>query len=207
MLRFIHSRTLAWISIVGLAITVVGSLDPVLQIAGFIRFLAEHWREFSGVVWNSIFGIFGIHANTATLALLNAGCFVLALEIAVTTAPHRPFSVWSVLLKLLNGVIVAALFVLIAVGSISGHHAPGDQMPNPAEWSSWLDRKNWLPLAVYVFAFTGLPIGATAEPFAMARRLVDVILFLLVILGFNYIAIYGPAVTDWLGQFSSHNVH
>jgi len=175
-------------------------MEPLIQIATIVRYLVEHWHQLTGAIWNSLLHLFGLQADAGVVALLNAGAFCFALEIAAATAPKHVPSLGSMALGVFNRIVTSALFcgILFSAFVRSGEHFT--PLPDPLEFENWLDRKNWLPLGAWLFAMS-FANGVGGNPYVLAKRLLDVAIFCLAILALNYIALYGPMVRAWIASF------
>lgn len=199
MLDFFKNRILAWFGILGLSVSIVGTLEPVIQLADFVHFVVEHWHDLTRLLWNSIIGLFGLKADAAVLALLNAGIFCFSLELASFGGEYK-ISIWSIFLKLFNGIAVAALWLMISILTLTHAKEPLVKLPDPFSIDNWLDRKNWFPLGVWAFASMQITIGFSGNPYLLARRLINIAILCVIIAAFNFVSIYAPIVREWIAN-------
>ncbi len=82
-LRQTKAQVLSWFGVLGLAITIVGSLDPLLQLAGIAHYLVEHWHILAQWFWAKIFVLFGIRLNFIQVAALSTATFCWSLLIGI----------------------------------------------------------------------------------------------------------------------------
>ena len=197
MYQYIKRRYLAWIGVIGLSVSIVGAMEPVIQIANFIHYLVAHWHELTAAIWDSALGLFGLHAEAGVAALLNAGAFCFALEISAMTAPRHAPSLKSFALGALNRIVTVVLFYGILLSSFIRLGEPIKSLVDPLTIENWFDRKNWLLFGVWFFAMS-FSVGIGGNPYVLARRLLDVAAFCLIILLFNFIALDGPTLRDWI---------
>jgi hypothetical protein len=57
IMAFLRRDVLAAISIVGMAIHLIGSVAPLLVLAHFIRYAVTHWLYFASIVWIRLFAL------------------------------------------------------------------------------------------------------------------------------------------------------
>jgi hypothetical protein len=49
--RFIRDEVLAWVGAIGAAITLLGAVEPLLQLANWAHYLVQHWEELTTAFW------------------------------------------------------------------------------------------------------------------------------------------------------------
>jgi hypothetical protein len=82
--RLIANDFFSYLAVTGAAITLLGSLDPLLQIAGWAKIVVESWRDWTGWVWSWLFSAFGIKMTAFSNVLLTATVFYVIIILTST---------------------------------------------------------------------------------------------------------------------------
>jgi hypothetical protein len=143
---FLKQRYLAWIGITGLALTVTGSLEPLIKLGNIVHFVVENWRSLTGFVWNSLFSIFDVKLSPVSIGFLNGGVFAFAIEAASYSRHPTDRSLWWFPIRLINVGIVFVVSWGIAVSTIWPIEAEVAPLPDPFILSNWTKKETLVPL-------------------------------------------------------------
>lgn len=80
--RNIRELALAWFGIVGMSLTLISSLEPVLKLAKWCRLLVEHWSFLIHALWNFAFSWLGIDIPHGIAHYLTTTMFIIVLAIS-----------------------------------------------------------------------------------------------------------------------------
>lgn len=111
--RVFRSELLRWFGVLGLALTIIGKLDPVLALAKFIHKIAEKWIEITHAFWGAIFSCFSLSLSKETAIALNI--FVL-ISLLTTRSRLQEIKVhWAInmLLGIINTIAIFSLVFLM----------------------------------------------------------------------------------------------
>jgi hypothetical protein len=200
MLQFFQRRFLAWFGVLGLAISVLGALEPLIQIAELVRWLVDHWHETTRFIWSSLFSLWSWKVDAKTLATLNAGAFVFFLWLAADRPPEKRRLLLSIPAGVINFVILVGLFFAIQFATVE-RVAPDlilSPPPEPVRPEKWLTEQELPNTVAGFFAGTSLANALTTNQLLMLRRLVDVFILTAGIIGLNYLSIYVPVLREWI---------
>jgi len=79
LLMFLRRDVLTAISILALAINLIGSFGPFIQLANFARYIVDHWVEVTSFLWIWLFGLLGVHVPPLLGFALTMLCFHIGL--------------------------------------------------------------------------------------------------------------------------------
>src|SRR5262249_971673 len=79
--RTLPLQLLTWAGIVGGSLTLFSNLRGLIGLADWMRWIIEHWHEWSRIFWTTLFGWLGIHIPPIAVPSLS---FVLFLSLLVT---------------------------------------------------------------------------------------------------------------------------
>ena len=79
--RTLRLQLLTWAGIVGGSLTLFSNLRGLIGLADWMRWIIEHWHEWSRIFWTTLFGWLGIHIPPIAVPSLS---FVLFLSLLVT---------------------------------------------------------------------------------------------------------------------------
>jgi len=78
-------RISIWISPIGLALTISGSLEPLITLAKISKFLISKWQNLLNEVWNKILSIFEIKISILFSEFLSV--FIFLSILSITSSP------------------------------------------------------------------------------------------------------------------------
>jgi hypothetical protein len=100
---------LKWFGVVGIALTIVERLDPLLKLASLMQKAIAHWRDATHWFWNFSLGLVGIPITPELSIALNVSVFVTAIRVAAGV-PRRKYNIFlNFILVVLNFIVVMAL--------------------------------------------------------------------------------------------------
>jgi len=173
--RFARGRVTALVGVIGLAMTLLGALDPLIQIAELAQALVRHWHEAAHYIWSLVFSFWKLNIGPVAAARLTAASFLLAVSISSMRSNAGPKSLlvwmWA---KLLVFAMLLFLAILI-VGSAESRLSASDSNGN----SQTVIYAGWIFAAACLVAFL-------SNPFSMIRRLFDSALMVGVLLALSY---------------------
>lgn len=196
---FLKRRYLTWFGVIGLSLTLIGTLEPLIKLANVVHFAVENWRALTGIFWNSIASLFDVKLSHTSIALLNGGIFAFAIEIASYPRERIQRSLWWLPLRLFNAAVVAFMSWGIAVAAIWPDMPNVSPLPDPMVLENWKHKDTLVPLLCWSFLGIQTPCVFGVDPVLMARRLLDVAACLLVIFGLNYVATHAELIHGLLG--------
>ena len=116
---FLRKHVLGWFAVVGTAVTLLGGIEPLIQLSGWARYIWHRWRSASESLWDSILLPFGIE-----LPSLGKACLTfLALQVVLSlSVPRLPDGVKDQSPRLKTEWAVAILFALFILPTIYRAH-------------------------------------------------------------------------------------
>jgi hypothetical protein len=187
----------AWIGVVGLALTLTGSLEPLIKLGNVVHFVIENWRALTGTLWDGLASLLDVKLSPMSVAFLNGGLFALAIEIASFPRETRSWRWFPV--RIVNAGIVVAISWWIAIATVWPDVANVAPLPEPFDWKNWTHKETLVPLLCWSFLTIQTLSIFDADPLLMGRRLFDVAVCVLLILGLNYVATHAELIRNLLG--------
>lgn len=198
------------VGVLGLALALIEAIDPLVTLAHVVHFIVENWHVITRAIWSSVLKIFGVELTPLTQALLNAGSFLLLLELAATKSTVKENAsgpegfgamVRQLLLQVLNFCLLVLIFALIVTSTIQKSGVGVGTLkgiPMPYELGNWRDSQNWAPMIIWIFSGSGILACFQVRPIPLLRKLFDVAFVVVGILGINFalegfIELYGWA--------------
>ncbi|HEX6375931.1 MAG TPA: hypothetical protein VFZ91_09425 [Allosphingosinicella sp.] len=139
LLAFLRKDVLAALSILGLAINLIGALGPFLALANIARYIVEHWVEVTSVLWIELFQLFGIRIPSLlgfslTLLLFHVGLVASAYRRSRDAEPPKDIESrnWEkdrllaliLYIPIMVGTLLTA-FATLASDTVTGEAPPG----------------------------------------------------------------------------------
>ncbi|KAB2847257.1 MAG: hypothetical protein F9K44_13905 [Hyphomicrobiaceae bacterium] len=81
-----RSHVLTWFGGIGTAITLLGSIEPFLQLADWCRIIVASWHDWTTAFWNMITTALNIRIPETLRSMLTASFFILFMAIGVRIA-------------------------------------------------------------------------------------------------------------------------
>lgn len=199
MLSTVRRQIALTVAAIGAAITLLGNLDPFFTIAGWARFLVEHWRVVTFWIWDRIFALVGLQVGDLARSALTFFTFMLLASLVAARvsvwehekllrqAHHRP--ILRLALALGDAVVVFISVLGSAWLLMRPHLTMGTDDPI-------LNMAHAVGLAVVVsvdwLATKLFPHRTVFFNQALAKGFLRAYVILAFLLVLNYVAVYGP---------------
>jgi hypothetical protein len=195
---------LQWVGVLGLAINLLGSLDPIFQLAEWARYLVRHWEYWTREILVPFFAIFRIHLSGIGALTVSMDIFIILVFISsidfrtdlgtaveqerpATTARFQKIAAWAF--------IIFFFFAEYIVVFIKKLHDSGVDLnstePLPPSFFNFSVGE---VIVVDVCLAIKALLTFMANPLKVARRFLNSLVLLAVILGLNYISIHSEQI-------------
>ncbi|HVY86057.1 MAG TPA: hypothetical protein VG943_13050 [Caulobacterales bacterium] len=187
-----RTEGLAVLSIVGLALNLIGSLGPLLTLAEFARYLVEHWIDMTSFVWVYLFSLIHVHIPALlgfalTLFVFHLGLTVSSLRGAGAESDNvsRDRLIAIVLYVPILAATLSKAFGRLSRDLVEGSHASSDTM---------------VIVAFCIVLVSPIMVFSLARPSGLIRRLAAVyfVAGLILLLDFAARALDGSGVLQRL---------
>lgn len=209
-------EALRWFGLIGLTLTIIEKLEPLLSLAKLVRLAIAKWKELSHLFWSSIFAFFSVEVSKETATALSVFALIFVMTLRSDLSEIKIHPILAFMLGIIN---VFSVFVLVAiliyfqadkdvpyykfiipdqdtpVGKIV--YDPDHPERNKILMDYW--RTNWdAILGGTLIAVTPVYCFSTNQA-AFSLNLLRMLLLLLILLSLNYVALHAGEIRAFFG--------
>lgn len=81
-IKLARSYILTWFGVIGTVLTILSSLDPIIILSSWCRYIIEEWSYITTTIWSYIFSFVQLDVGPFLAAYLSASLFISSISVA-----------------------------------------------------------------------------------------------------------------------------